>query len=178
MKRILIFIVFLVIVAVFTYFVMPNLSFFNGATEYLRSIPVQLQNGWAWLQSYGVTPAQLLGAVGGIATISTLIIAKLRSSLSNTKQQAQAQLQQTQAYAVQQQNVLSTQATSLQGMVDAQKQQIATLQQQLYTASAGTQDLTLWKSNYEKLQNDYNVMEQTYQNLINDLKQKTQVVYQ
>jgi predicted RNase H-like nuclease (RuvC/YqgF family) len=142
----------------------------------LSSVPAMLQGVWTQLQSYGVTPMQLISAVGSVVAVGGVIIAKLRSSLAKTKAEADAKIQTAQAYATQQQQLLTQQTQNLQGTVTTQTQQINDLQAKLAEAQTANANALQYRADYEKLQNEYNIMERTYQNALAELKQKTVTV--
>lgn len=159
-------IIFIVTVAIGYFF--PFLSI----TNYIQYIPDKVTELWNWLQSYGVTPLQLIGALGGVTAVGGVVVAWLRAKLSATKQQADKQIYQTQEYATQQ---LKIQADTTKAALTQKEQEIADLQAQL-TSSPTQRTITNLNEQITKLQSDYNTMERTYQNMIAKLKLEKQIV--
>lgn len=139
-------------------------------TGWIGQIPVKIQEGWAWLQAQGIGWDKVIAMTGGIVTIGTLVVTKLRSSLAQSK----AQAAQAQSTIMGMQDNFTT--------INLQKdQQIASLEQKVQTLTNNdqsnllgqlqTQNQALNDQN-QKLINDINTMERTYQNTINYLKQQ------
>ena len=115
----------------------------------------------------------------GIPTAFAMFFAwtktRAMQKLQQTQQQAAEQFNQLRGETVEQQKGFTQQIGTYQTQLSTQQQQIQSLQSQLANAPNNQTYMSL-QTNYQKLQNDYNTMEATYQNLIHELKQKTQTI--
>jgi len=119
----------------------------------------------------------VIGGVGAAITAIATTYRLMQNRVTATKQAAETQIDTVQSNATQQyvtmQNAITTQGKTITGL----QSELATSQQKLADATTEQENAALWKSNYEKLQNDYNIMEQTLQNQILKLKQETVTIY-
>jgi len=124
------------------------------------------------INTWNAIPQAFQGIIlAGIPTAFMMFFAwtktRAMQQLQQTQQQATSTISQLTGEAIETQSQLDT----LKSQVTSQTETIKSLEQQL--ANSPTQQALLeWKTAYDKLQNDYNVMERTYQNALQELKQK------
>lgn len=129
------------------------------------------------LNTWNTLPPAVQGIlIAGVPTLFMVFFAW-------TKTRAMQQLKTTQVQAGEQIQQLSGKAYEAEEQVGIISKQRDSLQQKYDTLAASNDDvtalsgkLTQSKENLDRLQRDYNTMERTLQNTINDLKQKVVTV--